>query len=66
MCDPLFPLRLRALTVGSLRNKVVHQRAYRPSRSEVEPCLKGEIELLYELERVLPVGEFNDFSAGLI
>src|SRR5207248_3073998 len=34
---------LMTLTVGRLRNNVVHKHAYRPKSAEVEPCLASEI-----------------------
>jgi hypothetical protein len=49
---------LAALTVGRLRNNVVHKHAYRPTRAEVEPCLTSEISTLYRVKHRLGVGDF--------
>lgn len=49
---------LAALTVGRLRNNVVHKHAYRPTRAEVEPCLTSEISILYRVKHRLGVGDF--------
>gem|GEM_PF-4943560 len=47
---------LADLTVGRIRNNVVHKQAYRPTRAEVEPCLNGEISILYRTKHRLGVG----------
>jgi hypothetical protein len=57
---------LLALTVGPLRNRVLHQRAYRPLRHEVEQCLEDEAELLYRTKHLLKVGTLEDFAAGAV
>ena len=57
---------LQRLRVGELRNKVVHQQAYRPRRVEVEECLQGEIAFLYCVKRCLNIGTLDEFSAGLM
>lgn len=49
---------LTGLTVGRLRNNVVHKHAYRPTRAEVEPCLTSEISILYRVKGRLGVGDF--------
>jgi len=51
--------QLQQLTIADLRNKVVHQHAYRPRRVEVEKCLKGEIDVLYCAKHLLPVYTFD-------
>lgn len=59
-------LQLRDVTIGSLRKRVVHQHAYRPNREETQIALESEVVLLYRLEKALRVGDFNDFSAGVV
>lgn len=56
--------RLSRLTIGNLRNYVVHKNAYRPSRAEVEPCITSEIRLLYRIKHRLGVGDFMDHQFG--
>lgn len=51
--------QLQSLKIAGLRNKTVHQAAYRPHRSEVENCHGEEIELLYHIKHTLQVGEFS-------
>ena len=58
--------RLQFLQVGTLRNKVIHQQAYRPRRAEVEDCLHGEIALLYHVKRRLSIGTLDEFVAGIM
>lgn len=48
----------RDLTVGELRNHVIHKHAYRPRRVEVEPCVTEEIKVLYRLKHRLRVMDF--------
>lgn len=48
---------LAELTIGRLRNHVVHKQAYRPTRAEVEPCLTSEISVLYGIKHRLGVGD---------
>jgi len=57
---------LSDLTIGKLRNNVVHKHAYRPRRSEVEPCLEAEVCLLYRVKHHLGVGDFFEHQAGLL
>ena len=57
-------LRLQDLTIGELRNKVVHKDAYRPRRSEVENCRTEEIELLYDVKHSLDIRTFEEWQAG--
>jgi hypothetical protein len=59
-------IALRNVTVGTLRNRVVHQHAYRPTRQEVNVCLEQEVVLLYKLEQALNVGVFEEFAAGVV
>jgi hypothetical protein len=49
-----------ALTVGALRNNVIHKGAYRPHRAEVEPCITDEIGVLRSLKRHLKVMGFME------
>lgn len=49
----LLLLRLKATDLGELRNKVVHQRGYRPSLQEVEHQLKNVREILFGLSQHL-------------
>lgn len=55
---------LAELTVGRIRNNVVHKHAYRPTRAEVEPCLTGEISILYRIEHRLGVGDLLDHQSN--
>ena len=57
---------LAQLTIGRLRNDVVHKKAYRPCASEVEPCLSEEIGVLYRVKHRLGVGDFYAHQAGLV
>jgi hypothetical protein len=57
---------LIGLSVGRLRNDVVHKHAYRPKRSQVEPCLTAEISLLYRVKHHLAVGDFLEHQAGAV
>jgi hypothetical protein len=57
---------LLALTIGDLRNKVLHRRAYRPLRAEVERCLEDKVRLLYRAQRTLGVRSFEELDAGLV
>lgn len=58
--------RLATLSVGALRNDVVHKHAYRPNRTQVEPCLTSEISLLYRVKHHLGVGDFLEHQAGAV
>jgi hypothetical protein len=57
---------LLALSVGDLRNRVLHRRAYRPTRAEVERCLEDEVDLLYRARQILGVRSFDELAAGLL
>jgi hypothetical protein len=57
---------LNGLTVGTLRNDVIHKTGYRPAAEEVERCLHDEVGLLYRLKDRLGVGDFYEFQAGLV
>jgi hypothetical protein len=52
----------RDLTVGELRNYVIHKHAYRPRRSEVEPCIREEVKVLYRLKHCLNVRDFMEYQ----
>jgi hypothetical protein len=56
-------LRLLNLTIGDLRNKVVHRRAYRPRRAEVKKCYDEELDLLNNVKRAFDVRTFEDWRA---
>jgi hypothetical protein len=58
--------RMLALSIGNLRNKVVHHRAYRPLRAEVERCLEDEVCLLYRAKGALGIRSFEELDAGLV
>ena len=58
--------QMLALTVGELRNKVLHHRAYRPLRAEAERCLESELDVLYRAKKVLRIGTFEEFGAGVM
>ena len=55
-------LRLQQLHVGRLRNKVVHQKAYRPLREEADRC-REEMGLMYEVKQALDVGTLDLWQA---
>ncbi len=55
--------QLQQLRIGDLRNAVIHQRAYRPGRAEVEKCLTEEIGLLHRAKRALPVYSLDEWRA---
>jgi hypothetical protein len=57
---------LLTLTVGGLRNRVVHMRAYRPRRHEVEPCLEAELSVLYRVKHRLGIGDFLEHQADAV
>lgn len=57
---------LNELTIGTLRNRVVHKNAYRPTRAEVEPCLTSEISVLYRIKHRLGVGDFMEHQFGTV
>jgi hypothetical protein len=48
------------VTVGELRNNVIHKHAYRPRRAEVEPCITNEIDVLRRLKREVGVLDFME------
>lgn len=48
-------LRLKSSKVGELRNRVVHQRAYRPTLKEVNNALKDTREILFLLALMLNI-----------
>lgn len=52
------------VTVGRLRNDVIHKHAYRPRRTELEPCVTEEIDVLYRLKRRLDVKKFMEHQMG--
>lgn len=58
--------RLQFLKIGTLRNKVIHQQAYRPRRTEVEECLQQEIAFLYNAKHRLHIGTLDEFMAGTV
>jgi hypothetical protein len=57
---------LASLTVGKLRNNVVHKHAYRPKRSEVQACLTSEVSLLYRVKHRLGVGDLLEHQAEAV
>ena len=57
---------LLALSIGNLRNRVLHHRAYRPLRAEVDHCLEDEVLLLYRARTILGVRSFEELRAGLV
>ena len=59
-------LALRSVTIGRLRNNVVHHGAYRPNRTETAKCLEDEVVLMFHLERELGIGTFDEFAAGVV
>jgi hypothetical protein len=48
-------LRLKRTAIGELRNRVVHQHAYRPSLTEVEAALEETRAILFPLAHLLGV-----------
>lgn len=52
--------RTNEVTVGKLRNNVIHKHAYRPRRAEVEPCITDEIDILRRLKREVGVLDFME------
>ena len=59
MCDIL--KRMHSLTVGDLRNKVVHHRSYRPQLAEVRKCCQEVSEVLEEVRCLLNVRDFDEY-----
>jgi hypothetical protein len=57
---------LLGLTVGELRNRVVHSGSFRPSRDQVEPCVESELSVLYRVKHRLGVGDWLEHQAGLV
>ena len=55
---------LQTLTIGQLRNRVLHRLAYRPLRTEVEHCLEDGV-LLYRAKHVLRVRSFDELACGI-
>jgi len=51
-------LALHAVTVGTLRNKVLHQNAYRPLAGEANYCRETEVVLLYQLQHAFGVDDY--------
>ena len=47
--------RLKNSNIGRLRNQVVHQFAYRPSRKEVDSCFDEVTDILYQLDDVFDI-----------
>jgi hypothetical protein len=56
-------LQLQGLRIGALRNRVVHEDAYRPRRWEVEDC-SDEIRVLYRAKGRLAVRTFDEWKAA--
>ena len=56
-------LQLQGLRIGELRNRVVHEDAYRPHRAEVEECGE-EILVLYRAKGRLSVRTFDEWKAA--
>lgn len=56
-------LQLQGLRIGELRNRVVHEDAYRPHRAEVEEC-DDEIRVLYRAKGRLSVRTFDEWKAA--
>jgi hypothetical protein len=56
-------LQLQGLRIGKLRNRVVHEDAYRPQRWEVEECSE-EIRVLYRAKGRLSVRTFYEWKAA--
>jgi hypothetical protein len=56
-------LQLQGLRIGELRNRVVHEDAYRPGRAEVEEC-GDEIRVLYRAKGRLSVRTFDEWKAS--
>jgi hypothetical protein len=56
-------LQLLELQIGKLRNQVVHRRAYRPNRAEIEKCRDDEIKVLYDAKRLLRIRSFEQWRA---
>ena len=53
-------LQLLDLKVLELRNRVLHKRAYRPSRSETEQCLEEEVIFMFSLNSTVSDLSFAD------
>ena len=53
-------LQLQGLRIGELRDRVVHEDAYRPRRGEVEDCGE-EIRVLYRAKGRLAVRTFDEW-----
>jgi hypothetical protein len=56
-------LQLQDLRIGELRNRVVHEDAYRPRRWEVEEC-SDEIRVLYGAKGRLAVRTFDEWRVA--
>jgi hypothetical protein len=56
-------LQLQGLRIGELRNRVVHEDAYRPRRWEVEEC-SDEIRVLYVAKGRLAVRTFDEWRVA--
>ena len=56
-------LQLQGLRIGELRDRVVHEDAYRPRLAEVEDCGE-EIQVLYRAKGRLAVRTFDEWRAA--
>ena len=56
-------LQLQGLRIGELRDRVVHEGAYRPRLAEVEDCGE-EIRVLYRAKGRLAVRTFDEWRAA--
>jgi ferredoxin len=56
-------LQLQGLRIGELRDRVVHEDAYRPRRGEVEDCGE-EIRVLYRAKGRLAVRTFDEWRVA--
>jgi hypothetical protein len=56
-------LQLQELRIGELRNRVVHEDAYRPRRWEIEEC-GDEIRILYRAKGRLSVRTFDEWKTA--
>ena len=50
---------LRATTINTLRNQVVHKRAYRPTREEAESALEETRSIIFPLTQRLGLYELH-------
>jgi hypothetical protein len=56
-------LQPQELRIGELRNRVVHEDAYRPRRWEIEEC-GDEIRILYRAKGRLSVRTFDEWKTA--